>query len=428
MAKIEKSIELEVPARTAYNQLTQFREYPRFMSQVREVRKIDDTHFIWRAETGGKETEWTCEITDQVPDQRIAWRNTQGSRGTGEVRLVPLGENRCRLTFTADHPDEDQVTNAGKSSRTEEDLQGFKRFIEGLGRESGAWRGEVRSAQVSGGSQRSQQAGQADSSAGMASQDVADATRTAIDDVKRFGSKAVQTANENFNRAGQQAHELASHALKTQSSAMNAASTAMRPFRYGFLDTQPWFSGMLRAFEEPFSAMRRFSEEMQHELTDMLSRNQELLHQELHAERAWMPSVDIALQDGAYVVQADVPGIRKEDISVVFDNNQLVIHGERHSQRSGGSQGQQSCECHYGSFTRVIPLSEDVDVEQAEASVADGVLQVRLPVISERQRGHRIEISDRKAQDAQQRAGEQAETAAQRSSNASKNQQRRSAA
>jgi uncharacterized membrane protein len=80
MARIEKSIELDVPVRVAYNQLTQFEKFPEFMSRVREVRQTDDTHLHWRAEIGGKELEWDAEIHEQVPDQRIAWRSTQGVR------------------------------------------------------------------------------------------------------------------------------------------------------------------------------------------------------------------------------------------------------------------------------------------------------------------------------------------------------------
>jgi uncharacterized membrane protein len=74
MATIEKSIEVDVPVRTAYNQWTQFEAFPQFMEGVREVRQLDDKTLGWRAEIGGKDEEWVAEITEQVPDQRIAWR------------------------------------------------------------------------------------------------------------------------------------------------------------------------------------------------------------------------------------------------------------------------------------------------------------------------------------------------------------------
>ena len=73
MASIEKNIEVDVPVRTAYNQWTQFEEFPRFMEGVVEVRQLDDTHLHWKATVGGKELEWDAVITEQLPDQRIAW-------------------------------------------------------------------------------------------------------------------------------------------------------------------------------------------------------------------------------------------------------------------------------------------------------------------------------------------------------------------
>jgi uncharacterized membrane protein len=83
MAVIERSIEVEVPVRVAYNQWTQFAEFPKFMEGVREVRQLDDKTLHWRAAVGGKTEEWTAEITEQVPDQRIAWRAHAGKRNAG---------------------------------------------------------------------------------------------------------------------------------------------------------------------------------------------------------------------------------------------------------------------------------------------------------------------------------------------------------
>ncbi len=78
MATIEQSIEVEAPLQTVYNQWTQFEEFPRFMEGVEEVEQLDDTHLRWVAEFDGSRHEWNAEITEQRPDARVAWRNTDG--------------------------------------------------------------------------------------------------------------------------------------------------------------------------------------------------------------------------------------------------------------------------------------------------------------------------------------------------------------
>src|SRR5437879_5682636 len=82
---VEESIEVNVPVGTAYNQWTQFEEFPKFMKGVREVRQLDPTHLHWRAVVGGKEQEWDSEITEQIPDTRIAWHSTSGAKNAGVV-------------------------------------------------------------------------------------------------------------------------------------------------------------------------------------------------------------------------------------------------------------------------------------------------------------------------------------------------------
>jgi uncharacterized membrane protein len=149
MATIEKSIEVEVPVRVAYNQWTQFEQFPRFMEGVREVRQLDDTHLQWRAQIGGKEQEWEAEITEQIPDDRIAWRARQGSANAGVVTFHRIGDGRTRIMLQLDYDPQGAVESVGDalgvvSRRVEGDLQRFKEYIEARGRESGAWRGEVR--------------------------------------------------------------------------------------------------------------------------------------------------------------------------------------------------------------------------------------------------------------------------------------------
>jgi uncharacterized membrane protein len=145
---IEESIEVNVPVHTAYNQWTQFEEFPRFMEGVEQVRQLDNTHLHWRAKVGGKEKEWEAVITEQIPDQRIAWTNTTGARNAGVVMFHRLADNKTRLMLQLAYDSEGVVENVGDaigvvSSRVRGDLRRFKEFIEARGTESGAWRGTV---------------------------------------------------------------------------------------------------------------------------------------------------------------------------------------------------------------------------------------------------------------------------------------------
>jgi uncharacterized membrane protein len=148
MAIIEQAIEVDVPVSTAYNQWTQFEEFPRFMEHVREVVQLDDRRLRWRAEVAGTVKEWTAEIVDQVPDERVAWRSTAGAPNGGRVTFEPLGPGRTRITLELEYDPEGLVESVGDaagvvSRRVAGDLERFKEFIEGRGRETGAWRGRI---------------------------------------------------------------------------------------------------------------------------------------------------------------------------------------------------------------------------------------------------------------------------------------------
>jgi uncharacterized membrane protein len=148
MSVIEKSIEINVPVKTAYNQWTQFEEFPKFMEGVTHVKQLDDTHLHWKAEIGGKQKEWDAEITEQVPDQRIAWRSRNGAKNAGVVTFHRLSETTSKVMLQMEYDPEGLVENAGDavgvlSQRVLGDLERFKRYIEGRGHETGAWRGTV---------------------------------------------------------------------------------------------------------------------------------------------------------------------------------------------------------------------------------------------------------------------------------------------
>jgi len=148
MSSIEKSIEVEVPVRTAYNQWTQFEEFPRFMEGVERVEQLGDRRLHWRASVGGETLEWDAEISEQVPDQRIAWHSTDGAPNAGVVTFHRLSDDRTKIMLQLDYEPQGFTESLGDffgvmSRRTEGDLERFKEFIESRGRETGAWRGEI---------------------------------------------------------------------------------------------------------------------------------------------------------------------------------------------------------------------------------------------------------------------------------------------
>ncbi len=150
MERIEKLIEVDVPVHTAYNQWTQFEDFPRFMEGVQEVRQLDDTHLHWRAEIWGKDEEWDCEITEQVPDRRISWSSVRGARNIGTVIFEPTSADSTRVRLIMEYDPKGVIENIGDalgilSRRVQGDLQRFKEFIETRGAETGGWRGEVQS-------------------------------------------------------------------------------------------------------------------------------------------------------------------------------------------------------------------------------------------------------------------------------------------
>ena len=148
MVQVEKSIEVEVPLRTAYNQWTQFEEFPRFMDGIQEVKQLSDTRLHWVAEVGGKKQEWEAEITEQYPDQCVAWTAKEGERNAGRVTFQRLADDKTRVNLKMGYEPQGAVEAAGSalgfvSRRVEGDLKRFKEFIEARGAETGGWRGTV---------------------------------------------------------------------------------------------------------------------------------------------------------------------------------------------------------------------------------------------------------------------------------------------
>jgi uncharacterized membrane protein len=148
MSQIIESVDVGVPVRTAYDQWTQFEEFPLFMEGVEKVEQVDDTQIAWTANIDGIQKSWVAEITEQIPDERIAWRAIEGAQNAGVVTFDRLADDRTRVTLQLDVEPEGPVEKVGDAlgfvaRRARGDMERFKRFIESRGTETGAWRGTV---------------------------------------------------------------------------------------------------------------------------------------------------------------------------------------------------------------------------------------------------------------------------------------------
>jgi uncharacterized membrane protein len=148
MATVEKSIEVRVPVSTAYNQWTQFESFPQFMEGVEAVSQLDDTHLHWKARVAGREKEWDAEISEQIPDQKIAWHAVGGAQNAGAVTFHRIDDATTKVMLQLEAEPAGMVEKIGDAlgmldRQVNKDLERFREFVESRGTETGAWRGEV---------------------------------------------------------------------------------------------------------------------------------------------------------------------------------------------------------------------------------------------------------------------------------------------
>jgi uncharacterized protein YndB with AHSA1/START domain len=146
--KVEKSILVNVPVGTAYNQWTQFEDFPQFMGGIRSVRQLEDDRLEWVAEIAGVRRQWTARILEQVPDRKVAWAATDGATNAGEVTFEDVGGGQTSVHLTLEYEPEGLLEKVGDKlniveNQAEADLDRFKAFIEAEGYATGAWRGSV---------------------------------------------------------------------------------------------------------------------------------------------------------------------------------------------------------------------------------------------------------------------------------------------
>jgi uncharacterized membrane protein len=148
MPSVTESIDVGAPLSTVYNQWTQFTTFPEFMTGVERITQLDDTHTHWVTKVGGARREFDAVITEQHPDERVAWRSTDGTSHAGVVTFHRLDERSTRVTAQIEWEADTVAEKVGAAvgvddRRVRSDLGRFKEFIEQRGGETGGWRGDV---------------------------------------------------------------------------------------------------------------------------------------------------------------------------------------------------------------------------------------------------------------------------------------------
>ncbi len=146
--KIERTVVVDVPLSTAYNQWTQFEEFPQFMGGVEKVTQLADDRLEWVAELGGVRRQWVAKVLEQVPDSKVAWAAVEGATNAGAVTFAEVGPTQTEVHLTMEFEPEGLLEAVADKlhiveNQAEYDLENVKRFIESEGHETGAWRGSI---------------------------------------------------------------------------------------------------------------------------------------------------------------------------------------------------------------------------------------------------------------------------------------------
>ncbi len=411
MAKVEQSIEINVPVKIAYRQLIQFEEYPRFMQGVHSVHQLDDAHLHWRAERGGKEMEWDAEIIEHIPEQCIAWRNTSGPKNEGKVTFEAMGPDKTRLWLAMEaddsvlhHPER----RGDPHPQPDEDLARFKKMIESQQHsitphrvidEGGAIESDalftppagaqlnaaMNTTRIAPQASPAPDAQQADSLSSRADTGLPDSSPATGPAHTYSADQVASTRQPNTRGAGM----LPAPVQQVTGLMKQQARVMQQAMRFPV-----WMPGLLPVWGgEPFASWRKMSEEMESWFghwsgtTDLRRDTPAKLRQ---ADSAWVPAVDIEQQDEQLIICAELPGVKKEEVQVEIVDSQLTITGERQLRRDGAAQ--HHAERHNGRFYRALALPEGTDPDSARATMQDGVLEIRLRLPLSRRHARRLEI------------------------------------
>ena len=383
MTRIAQSIEVNVPVRIAYNEWTQFEEFPRFMEGVREVRQLDPAHLHWRAARNGAEVEWDSEITDQVPDHHIAWRDTSGPKNAGSIDFEPVQPDKTRVHLTIECNPSGAWSDGGPaaqaiSQRVEQDLARFKKLLESRGSESGAWRGEIHDSHPV-----RPETAQASDATDSPLQKAVGQTEPERRDAAQSGARPTSDSH-----GGEPDHAQPRQADDSGMHAGRGFGTASRPAG------PQWLPNLLQRWEEPRVMVKRMSEEMDQLFDRFIGRPMASRFGQTGVSGKWMPPMEVVQRENQLIICTDLPGVRIEDVQIEIDQDRLTIDGERRENRQQAQvPGYRRSERCYGRFHRTIPLPAGADADSARASMRDGVLEITMPMpASTERRGRRLDI------------------------------------
>ena len=480
MAKIEQSIEVNAPASAAYQQLCRFEDYPQFMDNVQEITQQGANRLHWRSEKNGKEVEWEAEITDQVQDKVIAWRNTSGAKHIGRVTLQSSTPDKTRITMSME-TDEAATGEAGKAAKQklERDLQRMKECVEAAAGEGGKdeHNGDRQQRQQSsdgmhaeksngdresshgtngngsvsdhGKSVGAQQTGRQDHSAGQYSgQSIFKKENTMSEHSTEQGGSMQFSGEVNQSRSPsqQQGGGTVAQIWAQPARMMSQVSEAFGQMPARMLEQeasmlqrslgapQAWLPSMMSAWEEPFVMMRKISEEMEQYLGKVMQRPIGKIGQarisSTIASQQWTPTIEVTQRGNEIIICADLPGLTKADVRLQVQDDKLTIEGERREESNVRSeQGYHRTERSYGHFYRAIPLPDGVDRHRVDAKMRDGVLEISIPLRQQQSSGMRLEIREaeegelREQRDQRQSRGQQNQQSNQPQNSPQQNQQ-----
>lgn len=440
MASIQQSIEVNVPAQTAYAALSEFSAYPRFMQGVDEIRQTDANHLHWRMSRDGKTMEWDSELIEQTPPHTIAWRNSGAPTASGRILLSPQDADRTRVTLTMEFMPErlaaDGISHedciAMMNASVGQDLAHFKTYVEALpnGGVQAAGPGrhaadEAHARSASGyatGSEEwdgnedpgtpvissSRNGGASGQTSARAEVGVAGAASA-----KAGGAQAGAAARSGDERAAFARTDGAAHANAGRSDTpaagrgeAGAEHGAAQEGKEGTERAPSWMPNILRAWEEPFVAMRRMTDEMDQLFEKFVGRPMAAVKARAGGIGGiggdWSPQIEVAQSENQLLVSADIPGVRREHVQVEIQGDRLIIEGERfdESGASGGTGGAPSGQDHgvrhsersYGHFYRAIVLPSGADGDAASASMQDGILRVVVPLQTPPRQSRKVDI------------------------------------
>ncbi len=367
MARIEQSVEVHMAPEAVYECLLRFEEYPSFMQDVRQVRRIGAQGLQWEVGHGERARSWQAEITEQIPGRRLAWRHVHGPRHEASFELSALskvgaeGEARAltRLTLVLDceSPEQGfaQPADAVRAlqARTALDLARLRKHIEQHNR-SGVF-----------------------------------SVRETLSEVN---DEYVDTSSATFGRTisvGDAAGE-----------ASAAASGLHEQRTMSWKRRAPTLPELWDLWQQPLRMARRVSHEVERVVdsvrgrggTRLLTKGVTGTASDAARSGAWSPAVETAQRARKFVVCAELPGLKCEDVQVEIKHDRVTISGERHAEPVHEPHEERHSERRYGPFYRVILLPPGALPEQAAAQMRDGVLEITVPLAEYATRPRRLDV------------------------------------